>query len=168
MRQCEKPIIAAINGTAAGAGLDLALGCDIRIASDQARFAELYIRRGIFPVAGGTYFLPRLVGIDKACQLIWTGDMIDAAQAENIGLVTMVVPHEELDMAAFELAEKIAKAAPMVLQRTKRAIYEGLEMDLESHMTYIQPLMREIHQSEDFKEGTRSFLEKREPVFKGR
>jgi enoyl-CoA hydratase/carnithine racemase len=168
MQRCEKPIIASINGTAAGAGLDLALACDIRIASDQARFAELFIRRGIFPVGGGTYFLPRLVGIDKACQLIWTGDMIDAEEAGRIGLVTMVVPHEELEMATGELAEKIAKAAPLVIRRTKRAIYEGLQMNLESHMAYIQPLTREIHQSEDFKEGTRAFLEKREPVFKGK
>ena len=168
MQRCEKPIIASINGTAAGAGLDLALACDIRIASDQARFAELYIRRGIFPVGGGTYFLPRLVGIDKACQLIWTGDMIDAKEAERIGLVTMVVPHDELEMATGELAGKIAKAAPLVIRRTKRAIYEGLQMNLETHLTYVQPLMREIHQSEDFKEGTRAFLEKREPVFKGK
>ncbi len=167
MQKCEKPIIAAVNGAAVGAGLDLALACDIRIASDKARFAELYIRRGILPAAGGTYFLPRLVGIDKACQLIWTGDMIDAREAERIGMVTTVVPHEELEMATGELAAKLAKAAPMVIQRTKRAIYQGLDMDLESTMKYIQPLMREIQQSYDHKEGSRAFLEKREPLFRG-
>jgi len=167
MQKCEKPIIAAVNGAAVGAGLDLAMACDIRIASDQARFAELYIRRGILPAEGGTYFLPRLVGIDKACQLIWTGDMIDAREAERIGLVTMVVPHDELEIATGELAEKLAKAAPLAIQRSKRAIYAGLDMDLESTMKYIQPLMREIQQSEDHREGTRAFLEKREPVFRG-
>ncbi len=167
MQKCQKPIIAAVNGVAVGAGLDLAMACDIRIASDKARFAELYIRRGMLPAVGGTYFLPRLVGIDKACQLIWTGDMIDAQEAERIGLVTMVVPHEELEIATRELAEKLAKAAPLVIQRSKRAIYAGLDMDLESSMKYIQPLMREIQQSEDHKEGTRAFLEKREPVFRG-
>ena len=167
MQECQKPIIAAVNGVAVGAGLDLAMACDIRIASDKARFAELYIRRGMLPAAGGTYFLPRLVGIDKACQLIWTGDMIEAQEAERIGLVTMVVPHEELEIATRELAEKLAKAAPLVIQRSKRAIYAGLDMDLESSMKYIQPLMREIQQSEDHKEGTRAFLEKREPVFRG-
>jgi len=167
MQECQKPIIAAVNGVAVGAGLDLAMACDIRIASGKARFAELYIRRGMLPAAGGTYFLPRLVGIDKACQLIWTGDMIDAQEAERIGLVTMVVPHEELEIATRELAEKLAKAAPLVIQRSKRAIYAGLDMDLESSMKYIQPLMREIQQSEDHKEGTRAFLEKREPVFRG-
>jgi len=167
MQKCEKPIIAAINGIAVGAGLDLALACDIRIASDEARFAELYIRRGMLPAAGGTYFLPRLVGIDKACQLIWTGDMIDAGEAERIGLVTMVVPHEELEIATLELAEKMAKSAPLAIQRAKRAIYQGLDMDLESTMNYVQPLIGEIQQSADHKEGARAFLEKREPVFRG-
>ena len=167
MQKCEKPIIAAVNGVAVGGGLDLAMACDIRIASDIARFAELYIRRGTLPAGGGTYFLPRLVGLDRACQLIWTGDMIDAQEAERIGMVTMVVPHEELESATRELAEKLAKAAPLVIQRSKRAIYAGLDMDLESTMKYVQPLMRELQQSEDHKEGTRAFLEKREPVFQG-
>ena len=167
MQKCEKPIIAAVNGVAAGAGLDLAMACDIRIASDSARFTEVYIRRGLLPVEGGIQLLPRLVGIDKACQLIWTGDMIDAREAERIGLVTMVVPHEELEIATRELAEKLAKAAPLAIQRAKRAIYAGLDMNLESSMKYIQPLMREIMQSEDHKEGTQAFLEKREPIFRG-
>jgi len=167
MQKCEKPIIAAVNGVAVGAGLDLAMACDIRIASDQARFSEIYIRRGILPAEGGTYFLPRLVGMDKACLLTWTGDMIDAKEAERIGLVTMVVPHNELETATRELAEKLAKSAPLAIQRSKRALYEGLDMDIESTMKYIQQLMREIQQSADYKEGTRAFLEKREPIFRG-
>ena len=167
IQKCQKPIIAAINGVAAGAGLDLAMACDIRIASDKARFAELYIRRGIFPVEGGIYLLPRLVGVGRACELIWTGDMIDATEAASIGLVTRVVPHEELEIATKELAEKLAKAAPLAIQRSKQAIYSGLNMDFESSMKYIQPLMREILQSKDHKEGTQAFLEKREPVFRG-
>jgi len=167
MQKCEKPIIAAINGTAAGAGLDLAMACDIRIASDKARFAELYIRRGLFPVEGGIYLLPRLVGIEKAFELIWTGDMIDAREAERIGLVSRVVPHEELEITTRELAEKLARAAPLAIQRAKRALYVGLKMSFEESMNYIQPLMREILQSADHKEGTKAFLEKREPIFKG-
>jgi enoyl-CoA hydratase/carnithine racemase len=167
MQKCEKPIIAAINGVAAGAGLDLALACDIRIASDKARFAELYIRRGLLPVEGGVYLLPKLVGVDKACELIWTGDMIEAKEALNIGLVTRVVPHEELEIDTRELAEKMAKAAPLAIQKSKRAIYAGLSQDFESSMRYIQPLMREIMQSRDHREGTQAFLEKREPQFKG-
>lgn len=167
MQKCEKPIIAAINGTAAGAGLDMAMACDIRIASEKARFAELYIRRGLFPVEGGIYLLPRLVGIGKACELIWTGDMIDAKEAERIGLVNKVVPHEELESSARELAEKIAKSAPLAIQKSKKALYNGLNSDFETSMKYIQPLMREILQSKDHREGTQAFLEKREPVFRG-
>ena len=167
MQKCDKPIIAAVNGIAAGAGLDLAMSCDIRIASDKARFAELYIRRGLFPVEGGIYLLPRLVGIAKACELIWTGDMIEAKEAEAMGLVNRVVPHDELMITTRELAEKLAKAAPLAIQKSKRAIYAGLNSDFESSMRYIQPLMREILQSKDHREGTQAFLEKREPIFKG-
>jgi len=168
LRRFEKPIIAAINGVAVGAGLDIALGCDIRIASDKARFAEVFIRRGIIPVGGGTYFLPKLVGIDKACLLIWTGDMIEAKEAERIGLVTMVVPHEELEIATWELAEKLAKGPPLAIKKAKLAIYEGLGMDLEATMKYVAPILKELHDTEDHKEGARAFVEKREPVFKGR
>jgi len=167
LQKCQKPVIAAVNGVAAGAGLDLALACDIRIASDKARFAELYIRRGLFPVEGGIYLLPRLVGTGKALELIWTGDMIDASEAASIGLVNRVVPHQELEIATRELAEKLARAAPLAIQKAKRAVYAGLGMDFESSMKYIQPLMREILQSRDHKEGTQAFLEKREPIFKG-
>lgn len=164
----EKPLIAAVNGVAAGGGLDFALACDIRIASDRARFAEVYIRRGLLPLGGGTYYLPRLVGIDRACLLILTGDMIDAKEAERIGLVTMVVPHEELESATWELAEKLAKGPPLAIKRAKRAIYEGLEMDIESTLNYVTPIIKELHDSEDHKEGAQAFVEKREPFFKGR
>jgi len=164
----EKPVIAAVNGVAAAGGLDLALACDIRIASDRARFAEVFIRRGRIPPSGGTYFLPRLVGIDRACLLIWTGDMIDAKEAERIGLVTMVVPHEDLENTTRDLAEKLAKGPPLAIQKAKCAIYEGLGMDLESTLKYVAPIFKELQDTEDHKEGARAFVEKREPVFKGR
>jgi len=167
LQKCPKPVIAAINGVAVGGGLDLACACDIRIASDQARFAEVFIRRGMMPASGGTYFLPRLVGIDKALQLIWTGDMVDAKEAERIGLVTMVVPHDELEIATMELAEKLAKGPPLAIQKAKRAVYEGLDMDLESTLKYIAPIIQELNNTEDHKEGARAFVEKREPVFRG-
>jgi len=167
-RKFEKPIIAAINRVADAGGFDFALACDIRIASDKARFAELFIRRGVMPAMGGTYFLPRLVGVDRACQLIWTGDMIDAREAERIGLVTMVVPHEELESATLELAEKLAKGPPLAIQKAKRNIYRGLGMDLESALEYAASDMKELQQTEDHEEGARAFVEKRQPVFKGK
>jgi len=167
MQKCDKPIICAVNGVAAGGGLDLALACDIRIASDQARFAEVYIRRGMIPASGGTFFLPRLVGIDRACLMVWTGDMIDAHEAEKIGLVTMVVPQAELEMATMDLAEKLAKGPPLAIQRAKRAIYDGLTMNLDETLKMISPIVQELNQTEDHKEGARAFVEKREPVFRG-
>jgi len=167
MQRCDKPIIGAINGVAVGGGLDLACACDIRIAAESARFAEVFVRRGMMPASGGTYFLPRLIGIDRACLMAWTGDMIDAREAERIGLVTMVVPDDELELATVELAEKLAKGPPLAIQRTKRAIYDGLEMDLEKTLRYIGPIINELNQTEDHKEGARAFVEKREPVFRG-
>lgn len=167
MQQCNKPIIGAINGVAVGAGLDFACACDIRIASDKARFAQLFVRRGLIPVAGGTYFLPRLVGLDKAFLMTWTGDMIDAHEAERIGLVTMVVPHDELEIVAMELAEKLAKGAPLAIQRSKRAIYDSLALDLEESLKYAGSIVQELMQTNDHKEGARAFVEKREPVFRG-
>jgi 2-(1,2-epoxy-1,2-dihydrophenyl)acetyl-CoA isomerase len=167
MQQCDKPIIGAINGVAVGAGLDFALACDVRIASDKARFAQLFVRRGLIPVAGGTYFLPRIVGLDRALLMTWTGDMIDAQEAERIGLVTMVVPHEELMIATMELAEKLAKGAPLAIQRSKRAIYDGLGTDLEEALKHAGSVVQELNQTADHKEGARAFVEKREPVFRG-
>ena len=167
IQACDKPVIAAINGVAVGVGLDLALACDIRIASDEAKMAEAYIRRGMIPAGGGSFFLPRLVGIDRALLLAWTGEIIDPKEAERMGLVTMVVPHKDLAAATRELAEKLAKGPALAIQKTKRAIYDGLSMTLEAHLEYTAAVRRDLLRTFDHREGATSFMEKRAPQFKG-
>jgi len=168
LQRMAKPVIAAINGITAGGGLDAACACDIRIASERATFSSLFVRRGLLPTLGGTYFLPRLIGVDKACELIWTGDLIDAREAERIGLVTRVVPHEELEAATEELAVKLAKGPPLAIARSKQVIYKGLNMELKAALDDIMREWASLVQTEDHQEALRAFLEKREPVFKGR
>lgn len=168
LQRMDKPVIAAINGITAGGGLDVACACDIRIASEKATFSSIFVRRGILPTMGGTYFLPRLVGIDKACELIWTGDIIDAREAERIGLVTRVVPHEELEAATEELAVKLVKGPPLAISKCKGVIYRGLNIGLESAMEDVVREYAALSQTEDHREALTAFLEKREPVFKGR
>ena len=163
----RKPVIAAINGIAAGGGLDTACACDIRIASDRARFSSVFVRRGLVPTMGGTYFLPRLIGTDRACEMIWTGDLIDANEAERIGLVTRVVPHEELSTAVEELALRLASGPPLAIAGAKRLIYRGLGQDLESALDDIIKEYAALSQTRDHREALRAFLEKREPRFEG-
>jgi 2-(1,2-epoxy-1,2-dihydrophenyl)acetyl-CoA isomerase len=168
MRDCPKPIIAAVNGAAAGAGMNLALACDMRIASTAAKFAQAFVKRGLHPDWGGSYFLPRVVGVAKACELIFTGDTIDAAQALQLGIVNAVVEPEALLPKAYELAAKIAAGPPIAIRLAKRAIYHNLDVDLRAALeyeTYAQNLCRE---TEDSKEGVKAFMEKRSPQFKGR
>jgi len=164
----EKPIIAAVNGPAVGGGLDLALWCDIRIASDRARFGELYIERGLVPDMGGLYLLPRIVGYAKAAELLLTGDILDAEAALAIGLVNCVVPHDELLASAREMARKIADKPGGGVQATKRALARLMAPDWERESDYHAALQAELLQSSDFREADRAFVEKRPPEFSGR
>jgi enoyl-CoA hydratase/carnithine racemase len=134
LAELDKPVIAAINGAASGAGLDMALMCDIRLASDSARLAESYINVGLVPGDGGAYFLPRLVGLGRACELLFTGDPITAQEAERIGLINRVVPQEELLSEAQALARRIAAKPTQALRMTKRLIYSGLESSLKTSL----------------------------------
>jgi enoyl-CoA hydratase/carnithine racemase len=164
----EKPVIASVNGVAAGGGCNLALACDIRIAGDKARFGQVFTRRGVHPDWGGIYFLPRLVGYAKAAELIYSGEVIDAAEAFRIGLVNKVVPQETLESATREMAVNIAKNAPIPIAFAKRGLQNFHKWDLAQALDYESYVLEVIMKSEDIIEGFGAFLEKREPVFKGR
>ncbi len=163
----NKPTIAAVNGAAVGYGCDITLMCDMRVASERARFGEVFLRVGLIPDEG-MVILPRLVGLAKAYELILTADIIDASEAERIGLVNKVVPHEKLMDEAMELAVKIAKKPPISLKLAKEGIRRGLKMPLEEWKQWHSFAMRYCFATEDHKEGAMAFVEKREPVFKGR
>lgn len=163
------PTIAAVNGPAVGAGLGVALSCDIRIASDRARFSMIFVRRAIVPDTGLTYLLPRLVGMGMACELTFTGDIIDAQEALRIRLVNRVVPHDQLMDAAREMAAKIARNPPITVRCAKRALYHGAgNVDLADQVDYEAHLNSINARTEDRLEGSKAFLEKREPLFKGK
>ena len=164
----EKPVIAAINGVAAGGGCDLAMACDIRIASEKAKFGMAYIGMGIISDLGGIYFLPRLVGLGKAKLLSFTGEIIDARYAEQIGLVDQVVPADELRGVVHGLAEKLVKGPPLAIGMYKHAMNKCMNMDLDTSLIYTNHLQYLLVNTEDFKEGFTAFLEKRKPIFKGK
>jgi len=168
IRNLEIPIIAAVNGVAAGAGLSLALLSDIRIASETARFGAIWVRVGLIGDLGATLLLPRIIGPDKAFEMLTTGIMIDAQEAERIGLVTRVVPSEELLNNAYELAGKLAKGPALAIKLMKKGLYKGLgHNDLHLQLDFESFAQGVCRQSEDHREGVRAFMEKREARFKG-
>jgi len=168
MEDLDKPVIAAINGAAMGAGMDMAIMCDLRVCSDRAKLAESYIMMGLVPGDGGAYFLPRLVNTAKALELLLTGDVINATEALNLGIVNRVVPHEYLMEETIKLAEKIASKPPLAVRMMKRAVYQARTSTLRSHLDYISSQLSLLSETEDHREAALSFLEKRKPVFKGR
>lgn len=168
IEEFEKPVIAAINGVALGGGLELALCCDIRLASAEARFGLPEVRLGVIPAAGGTQRLPRLVGEARAKALILTSELIDADTALRYGIVTTVLPQAELMPAALALAQRIADQPPLAVRYAKRAINRGMQTDLDSGLEFERYAAAMIIDSEDRKEGMRAFVEKRKPVFAGR
>ena len=163
-----KPVIAMINGFCLGGGCELALSCDIRVASETARFGQPEINLGIIPGGGGTQRLTRLVGEGKAMELILTGDMIDAQHAFNLGLVNMVVPAADLEAKTMELANRIAEKSPVALRMAKEAVKTAARANLDEGLRREIDLFALTFSSEDKDEGVRAFLEKRKPDFKGR
>ena len=164
----EQVAIAAINGFALGGGCELALACDIRIASENAKLGQPEVNLGIIPGYGGTQRLSRLVGKGKAKELIFTGDMVEAAEALRIGLIEKVVPLAELMKTAQEMAAKIISKGPLAIKAAKRAINLGLDVDLKSGLEYEAMEFSAICATEDKTEGASAFLEKRKPDFKGK
>jgi len=167
IRELEKPVVAAVNGVAAGAGMSLALACDMRVAAASATFIQAFVRIGLVPDAGSTYFLPRLVGMGRAMELAMLGERVSAADALACGLVNRVVADESLADAVAELAGRLA-AGPRSLGLIKRALYLSLESDLRTQLAHEEDLQALAAATEDFVEGVGAFLEKRAAEFRGR
>jgi enoyl-CoA hydratase/carnithine racemase len=163
----DVPVIAAVNGPAIGAGCDLTCMCDIRIAAETARFAESFVKVGIIPGDGGAWLLPRVVGYSKACEMAFTGDMVDAAEALACGLVSKVVPDAELMTAARALAKRIAANPAQAVRMTKRLMAQGRELSLPALLEMSAAMQALAHTTADHREAVNAFLEKRKPAFTG-
>ena len=168
IRQMDKPVIAAVNGVAAGAGLSFALACDIRIASEHASFIEVFINVGLIPDSASTFTLPRLVGLSKAMELCFTGDKVTAEEAHRIGLVNRVVPADELAAETRKLADRLASLPARGIALTKRLLNQSFANDLEAQLEAEAFAQETAGMTEDHVEGVVAFIEKRKPEFKGR
>ena len=164
----RKPTIAALNGFATGLGLDLALACDLRIAAERAKLGEAFVSMGLLPDGGGTFFLPRLVGLAKAAEMIFTGEAIEALEAERIGLINRAVPTEDLIKSAQELADKLARGPTLAIGLAKEAIWRNLSQDIDSALKFEAQSQKACLESEDHREAVNAFLEKRDPRFRGK
>ena len=168
LHNIDTPTIAALNGSAAGYGMDMALGCDMRVMADSAKLAAAFTARGIVPESGGTWILPRLIGWAKASEIIFTGKTLSASESLDMGLVSHVVNNNEVGTEARELAKRVASQAPMAVQASKRMMRMGMGENFDDHVHHVFLQLLPLFQSEDFKEGMASFMEKREAQFKGR
>jgi enoyl-CoA hydratase/carnithine racemase len=161
LEDLDKPVIAVVNGVATGAGMDMALMCDIRYAAQSARFAETYVKVGLVPGAGGAHFLPRLVGVSKALELFLTGEFIDADEALRIGIVNKIFPDETLMEEVEKIARRMVKAPSLTLRMTKRAIYQGMRNDLRTNLDLISSHYAIITASQEHKDLVNKFIAER-------
>ena len=168
IRQMTKPVIASIGGPASGAGFNLALACDLRIASSDATFSQSFVKVGLHPDWGGTYFLPRLVTPNKACELFFLGETIDAKEAQRLGIINFVVEPTELEAETRRLAERLRAAPAVSVGAAKQAVYMSQSADMETMLRYETEAQLRCFESDDAREGVRAFLDKREPKFTGR
>ncbi|NBR13240.1 MAG: 2-(1,2-epoxy-1,2-dihydrophenyl)acetyl-CoA isomerase [Flavobacteriales bacterium] len=168
IRNLEKPVIAAVNGVAAGAGANIALACDITIAKKSAAFIQAFSKIGLIPDSGGTFFLPRLIGLQKALALMFTGEKVSAEQAEKLNMIYKAVDDETFEEEVLKFAETLAVMPTRGLGLTKKAVNLGLFNNLEDQLAVEGVLQTEAGETEDFREGVNAFLEKRAAVFKGR
>jgi 2-(1,2-epoxy-1,2-dihydrophenyl)acetyl-CoA isomerase len=167
IRHMTKPVIAAVNGPAAGAGANLAFACDLRIAATTATFTQSFVKVGLVPDWGGTFFLPRLVTPNKACELFFLGESISADEALRLSIVNQVVTPEELESATMRIAERLRAAPPIALAAAKQAVYASEAADLDEMLRYETEAQLRCFESEDGREGVHAFLEKRDPQFTG-
>lgn len=168
IRNTDKPVIASVNGVAVGGGANLALSCDLRIASDTASIGQTFNRIGLHPDWGGTFFLPRIVGVSKALELVFTGDIIDASEALRIGIFNRVVPADQLATATRDLALQLAEKPPLAMALAKKALYQSGTADLEAMLAIEFEFQMRCFKSDDAGEGLSAFLEKRQPKFQGK
>jgi 2-(1,2-epoxy-1,2-dihydrophenyl)acetyl-CoA isomerase len=168
LRTCGVPTIAAVDGAAVGFGCDLALACDIRIVSERATFGEIFVKRGLMPDGGSTFLLPRIVGLGRALELFFTGDVIDAKEAYRIGIANRVVPVADLDSTVGALADRFAAGPPLAFEALKNAVYDNLdEASLSRALDREADGQMQLLASKDFAEGVTAFLQKRDPTFRG-
>ncbi len=168
LHNVEKPVICALNGGAAGYGMDLALGCDIRIAGEGAKMSAAFTKRGVIPESGGTWLLPRIIGWSLAAEIMFTGRKLDAKQCLDYGIVNQVVPDAELSDVVWRLAKEIAANAPLAVQATKRMMRMAQVETFEANVHHVFLQLIPLFRSKDFMEGVKSFMEKREPDFHGK
>lgn len=167
VRRVEKPVIALVDGAAVGYGCDLALACDLRIGTERTRFGEVFVKRGLMPDGGGTWSLPRLVGVGKALELMFTGDLVGSDEALRLGLVTRVIPSAEAERQTWEFAKRIAAGPPLVHAWVKRAVYAAQATDLDAALENEVRGQMQLLRSKDFLEGIAAFFGKRDPKFSG-